>query len=437
MLSGFLMPVLIILLMVAFNALYVVAEFATVGARRSRVQDMSEEGHRSAAVLLEILRDHKRLDDYIAGTQVGITITSIVAGAYGQAKLTPLLTPWLGGVGGRLSAIILVLFIVTTLQVILGELLPKTIALRYPEKMALTTLRPMRLSLLLFRPLILLFNGSAFLIMKWVGLNTEQSHSHVHSPEELEVLYRESAAGGLINARERDMLAGALNVDDRMVREIMTPRTRMITAKASEMANEALGRLAESAHSRFPVQGENPEDIVGVVQLRALFAAARNGKRKVADVMHPPLVVADVMLVPDLWEALRNANCHLAIVVNEYGSVAGMVTLEDALEEVFGEMQDEFDQEEEPIVVQGRLVSARGDVLIETLNQRFDLTLNEEHADTISGLVWHELGRLPAVGDKVPLEDAGITMQINMMQHRAIQRVSFTLPEPSKEESDV
>lgn len=429
MLPGFLIPVLIIFVMVAFNALYVAAEFATVGARRSRVQDMAEEGNRSASVLLEILRDAKRLDDYVAGCQVGITITSLVAGAYGQAKLTPLFTPWLGNLGGHVAAVVLVLIIVTALQVVLGELLPKTIALRYPEKLALVTLRPMQMSLLLFRPLIIIFNGSAFRIMQWVGLNTEHSHAHVHSPEELEALYHESAAGGLINVRERDMLAGALNVDERMVREIMTPRTRMFTAKADEMVHEALGRLADSAHSRFPVQGDNPEDIVGVVQLRSLFAAARSGERKVADVMRPPLVVADVMPVPDLWEALRTDRRHVAIVVNEYGSVAGMVTLEDALEEVFGELQDEFDQEEEPIVVQGNLVSIRGDVLVEMVNQRFDLTLSEAHADTISGLVWHELGRLPAKGDTVQLENAKITMRIEMMQRRAVQRVSFTLPE--------
>lgn len=436
MLSGFLIPVLIIFVMVAFNALYVAAEFSTVGARRSRVQDMAEEGNRSAKILLNILRDSARLDDYVAGCQVGITITSLVAGAYGQAKLTPLFTPWLGNVGGHVAAVVLVLIIVTSLQVVLGELLPKTVALRYPEKLALVTLRPMQLSLLLFRPFIIIFNGSAFRIMKVLGLHTEHSHAHVHSPEELEALYRESAAGGLINASERDMLAGALNVDDRMVREIMTPRTRMVTAKATEMAQEALGRLAESAHSRFPVQGENPEDIVGVVQLRALFAAARIGGRKVSDVMRPPLVVADVMLVPDLWEALRNARCHVAIVVNEYGSVAGMVTLEDALEEVFGELQDEFDQEEELIVEQGNVVIVRGDVLIEVLNQRFALGLDEEHADTISGLMWHELGRLPAMGDTVLLETAGITMRIDMMQRRAVQRVSFTLPEKTQDVQD-
>lgn len=433
MLSGFLVPVLIIFVMVAFNALYVAAEFATVGARRSRVQDMAEAGNRSASVLLEILRDSTRLDDYVAGCQVGITVTSLVAGAYGQAKLTPLFTPLLGNVGGHVAAVVLVLIIVTALQVILGELLPKTVALRYPEKLALVTLRPMQLSLLVFRPLIIIFNGSAFRIMKWLGLHTEHSHAHVHSPEELEALYHESAAGGLINVRERDMLAGALNVDERMVREIMTPRTRMVTAKANELASDALGRLAESAHSRFPVQGEDSEDIVGVVELRALFAAAHSGGRTVADVMREPLVVADVMPVPDLWEALRNDRRHVAMVVNEYGSVAGMVTLEDALEEVFGELQDEFDQEEEPIVVQGAWVSVRGDVLVEVINQRFDLDLNEDHADTISGLVWHELGRLPAKGDTVQPENTQLTLQVDVMQRRAVQRVSFTLAQAVKE----
>ncbi|OWY62578.1 hemolysin, partial [cyanobacterium TDX16] len=207
--------------MVSFNALYVAAEFATVGSRRSRVQEAAAGGSGPATTLLTILQDPKRLDGYVAACQIGITLSSLVAGAYGQAALTPLLEPVFGA-GGRAVAVLIVLVFITSVQVVLGELLPKTAALRYPERLAMATLRPMQVSQLVFRPLVALFNGSAFALMERFRLQVDHSHAHVHSPEELAGLYRASAAGGLIDASEREMLAGVLNVDERLVREIMT-----------------------------------------------------------------------------------------------------------------------------------------------------------------------------------------------------------------------
>lgn len=430
-----LLPVLVILLMVAVNALYVAAEFATVGSRRSRVQEAAEQGNRNAAGLLAILRDPGRLDTYVAACQIGITLSSLLAGFFGQSQLTPLLTPALGAVGGPVVATVIVLVLITALQVVLGELLPKTVALRYPERLAIATLRPMQLSLWLFRPLIALFNGTAFRLMRAWGLNADHSHAHVHSPEELEDLYRESARGGLIDAAERDMVAGVLNVEDRVVREIMTPRTRMVTVPASLPAEQALSQLAATSYTRFPVTGDNPDDVTGVVNLRQLFLLAeqRPGAR-VGDIMHPPLIVADSMAVPDLWRKLREASRHSALVVDEYGSVAGLVTLEDALEEIFGEVQDEFDQEEEPVAVQGSRVTVRGDVLIEALNGRFDLGLPTDEVDTVSGLMWQELGRLPMVGDEVGVGD--LTLRVEAMDRRAVQRVSFSLPNGRTDRDD-
>ncbi|GAA5448084.1 UPF0053 protein Rv1842c [Deinococcus depolymerans] len=424
------LPLLVILLMVAVNALYVAAEFAAVGARRSRVQESAEGGNRAAVTLLGILRDPQRLDTYVAACQVGITLSSLVAGAYGQSQLTPLLTPSLGPVGGEVAATVVVLILVTALQVVLGELLPKTVALRYPERLALATLRPMQLSLLLFRPLIALFNGAAFAILRAAKLDVQHSHAHVHSPEELQDLYRESADGGLIDANEREMLSGVLNVEGRVVREIMTPRTRTLTVPADLSVREALTRLAPSAYSRFPVTDATSEmgseEVVGVVHLRSLYLSAeRNPHGTVRSVMREPLVVAEVMGVPDLWRRLRESGRHSALVVNEYGSVSGFVTLEDALEEIFGELQDEFDQEEEPISVQGGRILVRGDVLIDVLNSRFDLDLPTDEVDTVSGLIWQELGRLPQPGDEVSVTPGHLIFRVEAMERRAVKRASF------------
>lgn len=421
-------PLLVILLMVGLNALYVAAEFATVGSRRSRVQEDAVAGSGSAKRLLVILTDSRRLDAYVAACQIGITLSSLVAGAYGQAQLTPLLEPALGGIGGRALAVLIVLVAITALQVVLGELLPKAVALRYPEKLAMTTLPPMQASQWIFRPLVAVFNGSAFKLMKLGNLQVDHSHAHVHSPEELAGLYRASAAGGLIDASERDMLAGILNVEDRLVREIMTPRPRLVTVPDTISVAEALARLAGGPHTRFPVVGGDG-DIVGLAHLRDLFVQAQlDPDHPVGDVARPVVAVAEVATVPNLWRTLREEEQHCALVVNEYGDVAGMVTLEDAIEEIFGEIHDEFDLEDEPISIADGRVSVRGDVLLSTLQDRLGVRIDVVDVDTIGGLIWHHLGRTPIVGDLVTLPPDGPEIRVDAMDGRAVARASFTEP---------
>lgn len=433
-----LLVLLLVLVMVGFNALYVAAEFAAVGSRRSRVQERAESGSGAAGSLLAVLQDPKRLDNYVAACQIGITLSSLVAGAYGQAQLTPLFDEWLGSAGSTIS-ILIVLLSITSLQVVLGELLPKTVALRYPEVLAIGTLTPMKLSQWLFRPLVALFNGSAFTIMKWLGLTGDHSHSHLHSPRELAGLYRASADGGLIDSSEREMLAGALTVTDRLVREIMTARRRLITVDLTTVVSDALAELAATPYSRFPVT-DGGDEIVGVVTLRQLFnAAADDPDRTVGQIHDRGLVVSEVVEVPELLTLFSEADTHTAIVVNEFGTVSGFVTREDAIEEIFGEFNDEFDVEPDPITIQDDRVSLRGDVLLSVLNDRFQLSFPTEDIVTVSGYVWHRLGRLPRVGDMMPLpQQTGfaadstepgpaetISLRVDSVDGTLVDRVSF------------
>ncbi len=430
-------PFLAIAVMVAFNALYVAAEFATVGSRRSRVQEAAEGGSRPASRLLAIMADPTRLDAYVAACQIGITLSSLVAGAYGQAQLTPLIEPALGSIGGRGVAVLIVLVVITATQVVLGELLPKTAALRYPERLAMATLVPMQLSQAVFRPLVTVFNGSAFKLMRLWGLHVDHSHAHVHSPEELAGLYRASAAGGLIDGSERDMLAGILNVEARLVREIMTPRTRLVTVSGSMTVADALARLAGGPHSRFPVMVD--DDVIGVVELRDLYLHARTDpSTTVGQVAQPLVAVAEVVSVPFLWRTLRDEAQHTALVVNEYGDIAGLVTLEDAIEEIFGEVNDEFDLEDEPITMARGRVSLRGDVLLSHLTDRFGLRIDAPGVDTVGGLVWHRLGRTPSPGDVVVMTDGGPELRVDAMDGRSVTRASFvdSAAAPNDQESD-
>ena len=418
--------ILAITVMLALNALYVAAEFATVGSRKSRIQASAQDGSRSAAKLFEIVRDPIALDNYVAACQVGITLSSLVAGAFGQARLTPLFEPWFGS-AGRWVAVLVTLLIITSLQVILGELLPKTAALRYPERLAIATLRPMRVSQLLFLPFVKVFNGSAFAIMRVLGLKTDHGHSHVHSPEELAALYDESAAGGLIDAAERDMVAGVLNVEQRLVREIMTPRRRIVSISAGAEVEAALDSVVETPHTRFPVRGDSADDVTGVVYLRELYLVAqRDPAASVASITRPVLEVPETLTVPALWARLNESERHCAFVINEYGGVAGLVTLEDAIEEIFGEVRDEFDIDPDPIVVldDGR-VTVSGEVLVDDLNQRFHLSQPTGHADTVGGLIWHDLSRTPAIGEQVSFGEDATVLRVDAVDGNAIVRVSF------------
>lgn len=419
-----------ITVMLALNALFVAAEFATVGSRKSRVQAAGQDGNAAAARLFDIIRDPVALDNYVATCQVGITLSSLVAGAFAQARITPAFESLFGS-GARLVAILLTLLIITALQVILGELLPKTAALRYPERLAIGTLRPMLISQMSFKPLVWIFNGSAFALMRAVGLNTDHSHAHVHSPEELAALFDESAQGGLIDATERSMVAGVLNVEQRLVREIMTPRRRLVGVRGADLVGDALDQVVETPHTRFPVWGETTDDVTGLVNLRGLYLGSESDPSgSVASLARPMLEVAETLTVPELWARLKDSEQHCALVINEYGGVAGWVTLEDAIEEIFGEVRDEFDIDPDPIVVADGRVSVSGEVLLEDLNQRFRLSLPTGEVDTIGGLIWHQLGHPPEVGEQVTLgADNGrkgpVTVRVDKIDGNAIERVSF------------
>ena len=269
-----LITIAIIVLLVATNALYVAAEFATISARRTRINELALQGNGAAKRLLPYVQDRTLLDRYIAACQIGITLSSIVVGFYGQAQLTPILTPWLSGVGlfegaaAASIATVLVLVVLTGLQVVWGELLPKSIAIRFPERLALFTTLPMVASLFVLRPLIALLNGSAFALIRLLRLPEYSKHSHVHSPDELELLFKKSAQGGLLDAGERDMLRNVLHFEDTIARQIMLPRTRIEAVPLNGDPGEHLKRLANSTHTRFPVYDGSLDQIVGMIHHR-------------------------------------------------------------------------------------------------------------------------------------------------------------------------
>lgn len=419
----------VILFLISVNALYVGAEFATVGARRTRIREKAEEGNRFARQLLPIVEDRSQTDRYIAACQIGITLSSIVVGFYGQAQLTPVVAPLLVALGlgegtaGAVSSVGLLL-VLTSSQVILGELLPKSVAIRYPERLAIATMLPMRYSLIILRPAIALLNGSGFFLMRVLGLRSEAEHSHVHSPDELETLFRESARGGLIDAGEREMLENVLRLEERVSRQIMVPRTRMVAAPLDTSPGELLTQLAGSPHTRFPIYDGTIDKVVGIVHLRDLYLFARESPEGgLREILREVPLVPESTPVWDLWRKMSERRSYVAIIFDEHGGTSGLVTVEDVVEEVFGELRDEFDREEADIIREegGERTHLRGDLLVPVANSRLLLDLPEE-ADTVGGLVLERLGRPPRVGDEV--STGGSELRVEAVRENGVEEVS-------------
>lgn len=427
--------ILTIVLMVLANALYVTAEFATVSARKTRLAQLAGSGNRLAALLLANVENSKTLDHYIAACQVGITLSSLVLGAYGQSTVAAFLAPILANLGNLTEPVAFsisatgVLILLTILQVVFGELFPKSVALQYPEKLALATVLPMQWSLFLFRPFIWLLNGSGNLILKLIGSNHEAVHGHFHSPEEIELLVQESYQGGLLDDEAKQMLRNALRLRELTARQVMIPRTRLIAAPLDRTVSQLMELACREGFSRLPLYRHSIDDIVGFVHIKELFRLHQQGQTDPIEVLREVTYVPESLPIADVWSTLNSKRQYIAIVFGEHGGTEGLITFEDLIEEIFGELQDEFDHELPLISAdkEGRIY-LRGDLLVADVNEYLNLNLPEEETDTLGGLVFSELGRLPQEGDEITLGSPGVVIRVEAVESRSVIEVSLQLP---------
>ena len=404
----------VVVLLIGVNGLFVAAEFSAVSARRPRLAQLADDGNPLARYVLHIIEDPHALDTYIAACQLGITLSSLVLGFYGQAQILALFEPQIAKLAPSVQVVInsvsatVILLVLTILQVILGELMPKNIAVQFPEQLAISTAPAMRWSVAIFRPLIWLFNGSGQIIMRLMGLQPAAEHAHLHSPEEILILVEESGAGGVLDAEERRLLVNTLQLRKLTARKIMIPRTHMLTAPVDKSCDELFALLATSPYSRLPVYEDSIDSIVGVIHLKDLIRYVFNrqtDKSTEPDIsprqlMHPLIHVPDSAPVEEVMDRMQRERVNLAIVINEYGGTAGMITFEDLVEEIFGEFQDEFDVENPPLELRpNSRARVRGDVLIEDLNETLALNLPTTDVDTVGGLVFATIGHIPSPGD--------------------------------------
>ncbi|MBK8984729.1 MAG: HlyC/CorC family transporter [Chloroflexi bacterium] len=417
-------------LMIFINGLYVAAEFATVSARRTRISQLASSGNKMAQMLWPIMEDTAAIDTYVAACQIGITISSLVLGAYGQNVIAGYLVEPLGFIAGNETAaqslaFVVVLAVITMLQVVLGELFPKSVAIQYPESVALALVVPMRVSLVLLRPLIWLFNGSGNLVLRIIGHRPKEG-IQAHSAEEIELLVTESHESGLLDDEERQMLRNAFRLRDLHARQVMVHRTRLVGAPADSPIEEVLNLAIAEGFSRIPIYKKSIDEIIGFVHVKDLFRLYLAGEGDVRSVLREVIYVPETMPVADLWQKLNVDRKYLAIVFDEYGGTAGLITFEDLIEEIFGELQDEFDDEMALIARdQNGRVYLRGDLLVADVNEYLELNLPTE-ADTLSGLVFSVLGRPPVEHEVVVVGDTPI--RIEAMADLGVSEVSLQLP---------
>jgi len=431
---------LVIIFLIAINGFYVAGEFSIVSSRRSRLAQLAEEGNGPAAWLLGVLEQPRQLDAFVAACQLGITLSSLVLGFYGQANILALLSPWLTTLdsAGRAAVesmlAVAILLGLTSLQVLFGELIPKNIGLQHPERTAIITSVAMRGSIFLYQPLIWLFNGSGALLLKLLGSQPVGEHAHIHSPDEIVMLVEESRAGGVLEKEETRLLLNTLELRNETARKVMLPRNRMLAADAGAPCHDLLALLANSPFSRLPLYSEDIDHIVGFVHIRDLLRLTHLRRQRPADcatltvrtVMRRVLFVSESMAAEDVLHFMQREHQHLVVVVDEYGGTAGMITMEDLIEEIIGEFEDEFDRTTPAVELcaDGQLW-VRGDFAVDELNDLLGTTFPTHAVDSIGGLVTAALGRLPKTGDCGIVD--GTPFRIEVMDFNFVGRVSLTL----------
>jgi CBS domain containing-hemolysin-like protein len=403
---------LAVLLLVGANAFFVAAEFALVASRRTRIDAMVRGGDSKARVVQRAIQS---LDKYISGTQLGITLASLGLGWIGEPALAGMFISWFAALPAPLDAIAThgvavgaAFTFITFLHIVLGELAPKALALMHPEQTSRWVAPPLILFTYATNPFIWLLNGAANGILRLFGARAQTELDRVHSPEEIMMLVEQTRKTGRIAPQDARMIEGVFEFSQKNARGVMTPRTRIVAFPVTLPLEEAADRVAQTGRSRYPVYRDSLDDVVGTVHAKDLLAALRTpGGGSLAAIMRPAIFVPGTREVEDVLADMKRQKTHIAIVLDEFGGTAGLVTMEDLLEEIVGQIYDEYDRPEAiPTATAGGQRILNGDTEIRDVNKALRLELDDSEYGTLGGLLFGALGRLPRPGDRVPLPGA-------------------------------
>jgi putative hemolysin len=423
MIASVLLRVFVVLLLVAVNAFFAAAEFALVSVRETRIQQLID-AHRVGA--RTVLKLHQQLSRVVNGVQLGITVTSLTLGWLGEPVLARLFEGWIGSVPhaaiyAHTVAVALAFVMITSLHVILGELVPKSLALQRAERVALAVAAPMDVFLTITGPLTIGMSRVAGFVLRAFGTR-DIRHGSVHSPDELKLIIAAARTSGQLSSAQEEMLLNALELDHITARQVMVPRTKILSLPSDLNLDEALSRVVDEQHSRVPVYDpqRGPEHIVGVLYAKDLMrwtrlrlfnvapsAAHRISQMKIGQVMHDVLVVPETKTLLDLLGEFQHRKRHLAVVVDEFGSTAGVISVEDVLEQVVGELEDEFDVASvQPAVTDANApVVLDGAVNIRDLETQYEVKLpQDEGFETLAGFILSRLQKMPEGGEALDYE---------------------------------
>jgi CBS domain containing-hemolysin-like protein len=435
--NDYLVPLAIIGVLILINGFFVAAEFAIVAAPRTRIAQAAERGSGTAKNVLSILNSTRLQNYYLATAQVGIAVASLGLGMYGEHTVAE----WLVGPLSRIEvlaqwsetlahtlATILAIGLLTYLHVVVGEMVPKSLAIQYAEPAVLRLDGPMHVMRIVFAPVVWVLNGIGNGIVRLMGIPPAGAQARLFSPQELEFIVEESAEGGLVEPGEQLFIENIFDLRERTVGQVMTPRNKIVGISATAGEQQVLQFVCEERHSRYPVYHEDLDEIVGVLHVKTLARqqARQDQPFDLRQLVRPVLYVPESLTLDRMLVSFRRDRRQMAVVVDEYGGTAGLVTLEDVVEQVVGEILDEFDQELPPIeTVSAEVIRVRGDLLVEELNQLYDLDLEHPEADTVGGLVMAHLGRVAESGDVVEVQN--IVFKVEAVRGLAVQMVLVLL----------
>ena len=384
--------------LILLNAFFVAAEYGLVTARRTRIVELQHQGDRRARDVLRITSDPPR---FIAAMQLGVTLTSLGIGALGEVALSRLFDRAIS----TLLAVLLAYLVLTFLHVVIGELVPKGIALGHSEGTALFVSAPVRFFFIVMRPVVWFLEGATEIVLRWLGLKPPGADDDVLSEAELRMLVSRSTEGGEIEQQEQEMLYKVFDFADKEAKDVMVPRPEVVALSIDLPPEQCLEAVMDSPYTRYPVYRESLDNVVGILHVRDLFRALRDRgmhEVKVEDIIRPAHIVPETKDLAALLAEFRRANQHMAIVVDEYGDMEGIVTLEDLLEEIVGDIEDEFDLPDESIEqIDEDTVIIDGTFPIDDFNERFKTEMPDEDYHTMAGFVFGLLGRQPEAGDTI------------------------------------
>jgi CBS domain containing-hemolysin-like protein len=439
--------ILLIFILVALNGFFVAIEFAVVAARKSRLELLLKEGHRSAEIVKSWVENPVSRDRLIAAAQLGITVVSLALGSVGENTFEAILEPYfehldlppaLGFFSTILPVLPLVisLIITTSLHVVLGEQVPKVAVLKQPERSAILMAQPMKLFTRVFKSFVDILDWATRMVLSLFGLEAVGEHSSLYTVEEIKQILSDSERVGLITEPGKEMLHAVLDFGELVVRQVMLPRTEVVAIPADATFDEIVDRMIEHKVTKFPVYEDNLDQTIGILHVKRVLGVMgkpESHRYTARDLTREAIYVPEALPVNTLLHRFRDNRQHIAIVLDEYGGTAGLVTLEDLMEEIVGEVSDPFDPEiPEFKTLPDGSVQVNGLNLIDDVNIVLGVDLEDPHYDTIAGYVLGLLGRIPAPNDE--FEANGIRFKVEEMDGLRIERLTLTrLDNPESE----